>query len=278
VIGRRNQLRIVLGSEATGGDLIGELLEESASSLGTFDLICPQRRVNFVNALIDGDPGTQHRVVYSDVSSVREETILNTISRVASALPDNGVTRSAVLYMGANALDQWLRILDPVQGSLAADCVVACRRLDRLGAEGWSHNQRGQFTDPTDRAQLLHVTGGWPLLIDTVAAHIGTGASATDALAMVRSELDSDLGARLVTATGLPGSALEAAYSALVALGPELLIDVVDDDVEAELRMHHERPPVAVAGLVAVGALNRTPAGTLHLEPVLARLWNEYHK
>jgi hypothetical protein len=198
--------------------------------------------------------------VYLNVTDIQEENFTKALSRADARLPIAGVTRATILFIGAASLDRWLHILDPAQAGLAADSVVACRRLDSIGLEGWSHDQHGQFTDIADRDRLLHITGGWPLLVDAVASYIGGGASAADALAKLRTDLDADLGRQLLHGTGLPGSALDPAYSVLVTLG-------------AELRAHHARPAVAIAGLLAVGALTRTSVGPLSLEPVLARLW-----
>jgi hypothetical protein len=273
VIGRRNQLRIVLGSEATGADQLQDLLREAEQALGTFTLISPPRPAGFLDALIGGERGALHRVVYLNVTDIQEENFTKALSRADARLHIAGVTRATILFIGAASLDRWLHILDPAQAGLAADSVVACRRLDSIGLEGWSHDQHGQFTDIADRDRLLHITGGWPLLVDAVASYIGGGASAADALAKLRTDLDADLGRQLLHGTGLPGSALDPAYSVLVTLGAELLADVADADVEDELRAHHARPAVAIAGLLAVGALTRTSVGPLSLEPVLARLW-----
>jgi len=274
VVGRRNQLRIVLGSAATGADLLHALLAEAEHALGTFTLLTPPTRSGFLDALTGGERGAQHRVVYADVTGVRPETVVEELGLAASLLPGGGVTRSAVLHVDAGALELWLRILDPAQAAPAADSVVACRRLDKIGLERWSHNQHGRFSDSADREKLLAVTSGWPLLVDTVAAHIATGAGTTEALATVRSALDNDLGPRLLDTTGLVNSVLHPAYSALVSIGRDLLVDVPDTDVETELRPHHSRPSVVVAALLAAGALTRNrDDGMLSLEPVLATQW-----
>jgi hypothetical protein len=272
VIGQRNQLRIVFGSRATGADLIGELLDHSSTTLGSFDLIRPGGKKPFLAALEAGTRGGKHRVVFSDVTEVSSENILAEIEEVDDRLPSDGVTRSAVLYLGIEQADVWLQLLDPGQGRLAADSILACRRLDRDGLERWSHEQQGPFSDPADRDQLLEISGGWPLLLDSVAAACAAGTGTSEALMTLRAALHSDLGKDLLTATGLPNSALAPGYAALLDLGADLLADEAEATFE-QVMADAGQPPAALAALIAAGAITRNDDGTLSLEPVLATLW-----
>lgn len=277
VIGRRNQFRIVLGSRATGADLVGDLLEHSKLNLGNFELITPGGKGSFLDELAGGRRGGKHRVVYSDVTSVNSESVRAEIDEAPHRLPGDGVTRSAVLHLGIEQAEVWLELLDPGQGGRAADTVVACRRLNPVGLERWSHQQHGQFSDPAERDRLLEMTGGWPLLIDSVASACANGTSAAQALRDLRTDLDGALGEDLLDATGLPGSVLEPSYAALTAIGAELLTDEEDSTFEQVL-LDAERPAATLAALIAAGAVTRNNDGALSLEPVAAELWQRYHR
>ncbi|MBL8931671.1 MAG: hypothetical protein JNL54_16240 [Kineosporiaceae bacterium] len=273
VIGERNQLRIILGSRATGADLIGDLLVKAAKTFGRFELIKPGRHSVFVEALTTGDRGGKHRVVYSDITTVRGNQILVEIEEAQNLLPGDGVTRSAVLYLGVEQADIWLELLQPGRGRMAADSIVACRRLDRIGLERWSHEQHGQFTDPADLDRLLAQTGGWPMLIDYVArlctANIGT----SEALATLRTHLDGDLGQELLDTSGVTHGVLEPSYTALVEVGPGLLDRETDEAFEEIIAATSGQPDVTLAALIATGAVTREEEGRCSLERILAELW-----
>lgn len=273
VIGERNQLRIIFGSRATGADLIGDLLVKAAKTFGRFDLIKPPRHGAFVEALTTGDRGGKHRVVYSDLTEVRSNQILVEIDEAHDLLPGDGVTRSAVLHLGVEQADIWLELLQPGRGRMAADSIVACRRLDRIGLERWTHEQHGQFTDPGDLDRLLAQTGGWPMLIDYVAglcaAHIGT----SEALATLRSQLDGDLGQGLLDASGVTHGILEPSYTALVEVGHGLLDKETDEAFKEIIAATSSQPDVILAALIATGAVTRDGEGRCSLERVLADLW-----
>lgn len=277
VIGERNQLRIILGSRATGADMIGELLAQARGTLGRFDLIKPSRRSVFIEALTSGERGGRHRVVYSDITDVTgDDKVLAEIDEARNLTPGDGVTRSAVLHLDVARADVWLELLEPGRGRMAADTVVACRRLDRIGLERWSHEQHGQFSDPDEREKLLAQTGGWPLLVDYVAGICAAGAGSSEALATLRTQLDGDLGEELVAAVGIGGSVLEASYGALVALGADLLQAEPDESFEEVIAAHTPQPHVMLAALVATGAVTRNDESSCSLEKVLAEQWTTH--
>lgn len=244
-------------------------------AIGGFDLIRPRGKGQFLDALAAGKRGGKHRVVYSDVTEVSSENVQSQIEAAHHRLPGDGVTRSAMLYLGIEQAEVWLDLLGPGRGRLAADTVVACRRLDRVGLERWSHEQHGQFSDPADRDRLLRLTGEWPLLVDSVAAACAAGIGTSEALMRLRTNLDGELGEKLLDATGLPDSVLKTSYAALVALGAELLTDESESTFE-EVLVNADRP-AALAALIAAGAVTRNDDGTLSLEPVLATLWQAHH-
>lgn len=278
VIGERNQLRVVLGSRATGADMIGKLLEQARGTLGRFELIRPPRLGIFLGALTTGDRGGKHRVVYSDITDVTGDVkVLAEIDEARDLVPGDGVTRSAVLHLDVSRADVWLELLEPVRGRMAADTVVACRRLDRVGLERWSHEQHGQFSDPDEREKLLAQTGGWPLLVDYVAGICAEGVGSSEALATLRTRLDGELGEDLVDAVGISGSVLEPSYAALIGLGADLLQDEPDESFEDIIAAHTSQPQVMLAALTAAGAITRNDNGTCSLERVLAEQWSTHH-
>lgn len=257
-------------------DQAGDLLEHLQASLGRFDLIRPPGKGAFLDALTAGKRGGKHRVVYSDVTDVSSESVISEIEEAHHRMPGGGVTRSAIMYLGIEQSEVWLDLLGPGRSRLAADTIVACRRLDLVGLERWSHEQHGQFSDPADRDRLLAMTGGWPLLVDSVAAACAAGIGASQAMMNLRTDLDNELGQNLIDATGLPNSVLKTSYTTLLELGAELLSDEAESTFEQVL-VDGDRPAAILAALIAAGAVNRNHNGTLSLEPVLAKLWQTHH-
>jgi hypothetical protein len=153
-------------------------------------------------------------------------------------------------------------LLGPGRSRLAADTVVACRRLDLVGLERWSHEQHGQFSDPADRDRLLDMTGGWPLLVDSVAAACAAGIGTSEALVSLRRGIKGALGEDLLASTGLTDFVLTPSYSALVALGAELLADETDSTFE-EVLADAVRPAAMLGAPIAAGAVPRNNDGTL---------------
>ncbi|MHA6622522.1 hypothetical protein [Pseudonocardia sp. DLS-67] len=179
------------------------------------------------------------------------ENVLSGIDEAQLRLPGDGVTRSAILYVGIEQTDVWLELLGPGRGRRAADTVVTSRRLSRVGLERWSHELHGQFSDPADRDRLLTMTGGWPLLIDSVAAACTRGIGTFEALMLLHGDLEGDLGRELLAATNLRADPRGCRPT--------------------------DRPTATLAALIAVGAVGRDDDGTLSLEAVLAQLWQMHH-
>lgn len=268
-----NQVRLVLGSTATGVEKVAPTLRAVRDDLaGRYNLIDTKGRKQFEEALVDGRPG-ERRVVLSDLLAVdaKDATCgasLRTALRERPGTP--GVTRAVVIVSGADQVGFWQEAL--AWGERQGLGVVSLRRFDRRTLRVWSLDT-GRFATDERQARLLAVTGGWPLLVERAVDLAVETESEDAALVELERELASPDGAGdLVDAVGLTVDAqLAAAFDSITALvdAGASLTDLTD----AASLSGHPDPAVAVAALEALAVFDVDDDGAYRVDRVLVRCW-----
>jgi hypothetical protein len=270
-----NQVRIVLGSAATGVPDVAPTLRAVCADLGErYQLLDTRLRRQFEEALVDGRPG-QRRVVLSDLDAVeaKDEACAQALALALRDRPARaGVTRSVVIVAGTGQLGFWQSAL--ADGDQAGLGVVTLRRHDRRSLRVWTMDT-GRFSTEERQARLLEVTGGWPLLVERAAALAAERDSEDAALAEIARELDTpDGAAEFLDTVGLTADErLAASYD-----GVTQFIDSPgaswSDLVDAiGLSGCHPDPVTAAAALDALGVFDVDESGGYALEPLVVRCW-----
>ncbi|GLF95962.1 hypothetical protein [Streptomyces yaizuensis] len=216
---RRNLARVVVGTPATGIDRVAPALREIAESTG-WTMPPVVRRSDFERELTGGTPG-RGRVVVSDLhaKSPVAGTCLSSLESAQRMLPERaGVTRSAVIVAGPRQRALWF-----LPGEREGDIdTVPLRRFTASGLRTWALDMSA-FTSEAALERLTAATGGWPLLVDRVAAGLWEGCGEREALRSVAEWLDTEAGAaEFLRLAGLePGSRLWCAYRAVRELMTE---------------------------------------------------------
>jgi hypothetical protein len=283
-----NQVRVVLGSRATGIGLVGEAIGIAASVGDRF--LLPRvggRRRDFKEQLVAGRPG-EWRVVLDDLYSVapNEGACLEVLEYAQTLRPTAaGVTRSAVIVAGPEQVPLWRAVFEQeISGNDSSKQpvgVVVLRRYTAATLRVWSMDTN-MFTDKDTRARLLQITGGWPVLVDRVQQLVkGVGEAAgtlgTDeheALRLVDRDLGTATGrSELLSATGLTDDErLSRAFGGILSMGVSERFSRGDLDVAAGFAV--DEPEKEVECLIALQAFN-VEDGLYTPEPTLVRCWPE---
>lgn len=262
------QVRVVLGSDATGIADTTTAVKDAAKNRFTVPPV--GKRNAFETALTAGDPG-QRRVIISDLRDFTSEVCTATLRAAVDLTPDRpGVTRSVVLVAGAHQMPFWREVMQ-AEASTPSLGTVALSRHDAKTLRVWTMTaQRFSGGDRID--QLLAVTGGWPFLLEQVAAKVTQASKEPGALAAMEEHLATEAGAaKLVDAVGLRLDAMvERAYGDLVTLLGDDSTDLAGLHVAAESTTD---PEEVIACLDALGVFSRPGKGEYRLEPVLAHAW-----
>ncbi|RSN33168.1 hypothetical protein DL990_14250 [Amycolatopsis sp. WAC 01416] len=274
-----NQVRVVLGSPATGIGMAGEAIRAAASVGTRFTLPRIGGVREFKAQLVDGQPG-EWRVVLDDLFSVapNEGACLEALELAQTLRPTAaGVTRSAVIIAGPEQISLWRGVFeqDSVDGQSAGTVVL--RRFTPATLQVWSMDTN-MFTDKEARANLLRVTGGWPMLVESVQRRTkgdysspgSTGVDEYEALRQVEKHLETPAGRNeLFRASGLGGDArLLRAFAAIRAEAGSQGLSRLDLDVAAGFEI--TTPETDVECLIALQVFN-VDDGIYRPEPTLAR-------
>lgn len=266
VIGEgRNQLRVVVGTAATGADDVPSALAASRDVLGRWELLIPNRASVFEHAVVDG-PARQHRVVFSDLRGVSDDSVIRTVCAAAKRPTNPGATCSAVLLVNPASLPM---AEDAVGGiGIEDDGIVPLHRYTAQSLRAWAVEVESGFTDDEARRRLAEVTGGWPVLI-AEAERITQETNAYRAVAEIEASLPSRAGWLLAT-IGLDEGPLADAWA--------IVMDVLGDDKEpadalAPFLAEDEAVGAAMLrALLAAGVLVDDD-GILSAEPVVTAAW-----
>jgi hypothetical protein len=268
-----NQVRLVLGSEATGIGRVGATLRAVCDDLaGRYTLVDARNRRQFDEALVAGRPG-ERRVVLSDLQAIaaRDAACTDALATALEHRPTaSGVTRAVVLVAGPEQLPFWREAL--AHAERPGFGVVSLRRFDRTTLRVWSLDT-GRFATEERQSRLLATSGGWPALVERAVTLAAQHESEDGALVELGRDLASADGAgALVAATGLTvDDDLATVFDHITALvdAGATLADLHD---AASLAGHLD-PMAAVACLDALGVFDVDEAGTYRVAPLLVQCW-----
>lgn len=169
LLGRRsNQVRVVLGTRATGVCDVAHTLRTLTAGISGWSLPPVGNPSAYKQELAGGRPG-ERRVVISDFvnyrGSVAPETCRDAADLAETLLPRTpGVSRAVILVIDTRQLALWRPLLTGTELTSAAPVVL--RRHDRRSLRGWA--QRVDMFQREDRLERLHeLTGGWPHLVSS---------------------------------------------------------------------------------------------------------------
>jgi hypothetical protein len=268
-----NQVRLVLGSAATGVEKVSATMRAVCTDLaGRYTLVEARGRKTFEDELIAGRPG-ERRVLLSDLLAMdtKDAACVTALEDALHRRPGTpGVTRSAVIVSATAHLGFWQRVF--TQGERHGLGVVSLRRFDRRTLRVWSLDT-GRFATDERQARLLAVTSGWPLLVEQVVEAEGAHQSEDRALDQLQRQLDSPEGAgAFIDAVGLTGDAsLANAFEHITALADACAS--ISDLTEAAALSGHPEPAAAVAAMDALGVFDVGDDGAYRVDPLLVRCW-----
>lgn len=266
VVGRgRTQVRIVVGTPATGVDHVAAAIEAVNPNAGSSRVVKVARSSRLKSALREMPEG--HRVIIDDLAhnEVRIDNLRIALAEALRAPEPASGSRSTVLIVTPA---QYLDLADLVAGA-PGDVdfeVVDCQRYTADGLRAYTLADQG-FAATADRQRVVDATGGWPLLVERVVRE-----ARRHDLPSVLSALDDQDAADLPATTGLD---VEPFASVLVFLadlagGPEtaepfdVLVDMLDEYLDCEA-------PRAVVDALRHGGALAEHEGRLYPEPVLVR-------
>ncbi len=268
-----NQVRVILGSPATGIDDVAQAVRLAADVGNRFTVPAITSRRQFEEELVAGQPG-QRRVVLTDLVALapRDEACIAALTAALEQRPQRpGVTRSAVIIAGLQQMSLWRTVVRQA-GHTPALGAVTLRRYDRKTLSVWALASE-KFSVQERLERLLEVTGGWPILVEQAAARVAAGNDEGQALAALADELASPAGAAaFVDAVGVAADEeLVKAFASMLTLVDSASVTLADLVTAASMAV--DDPDTAVACLQALGVFDIDADGKYRLEPLLARSW-----
>jgi hypothetical protein len=281
-----NQVRVVLGSWATGIDDADDAVRAAANVGSRFSVPAVPTRRQFEEELVAGTPGDR-RVILDNLVRVApsQEACREALELAGTRCPTApGVTRAAVIIAGPPQIGLWREVFAQRDGGapgkpgrLVAE-TVTLRRYNAKTLRVWSL-ETAMFSSEERRALLLQATGGWPMLIERVAQLVkgdpgsSDGMDEADALRKVAAELATPAGAaELVAAVGLSGDEqLSGAFEAVLSVIDSGNLTRADLHVAAGLSV--DQPSVAVECLISLQVFDLDADGKFLPEPLLVRCW-----
>ncbi|GAB3109946.1 hypothetical protein GCM10027160_09570 [Streptomyces calidiresistens] len=263
-----NQVRVVLGTEATGVADVERALREVTGRVAGWT-VPPIGSANAFRKELSAGRAGERRLLISDLVGSSEKSCRESLDAAGTVLPrDSGVTRSVVLVSGVGQLGFWADLL--VGPGADEETVVVLRRHDQRGLKDWA--QRHSLCETDQRlARLTAVTGGWPFLLDRLLELRGREPDQDRLLEKLGTWLRGGEGAeRFVDSVGfLENDTLRTAWSGVLDQFGTEWHDEADTVAAAELAgLPDDVARRAVLCLEALQAFDRD--GTrLRVEPVL---------
>jgi hypothetical protein len=273
-----NVIRVIAGSPATGVSRVRDLLEHSRKGFGArFDLAVTTSPQTYGKALRGGEPGGRRHVVLSQLLNAKPDTIVETITKAMQIQPNAGAVRTVTVLVDVTAPG----VLDLLTGSnlpVSDDDVITLRRATDVGMRGWlSDNELMKaFTDATSQAELMAVTGGWPLLMDLAAAKAPEHTSTRKVCDQVTAYLASiDGAAEFLEAAGLQlDTAAGSAFQSLI----EYAAPVTSDELVELCSVTGSDPERTARTLRILNVLDQSDIdGRWAPEPVTTAAWRRLH-
>ncbi|MFE9045989.1 hypothetical protein ACFYOG_34500 [Streptomyces sp. NPDC007818] len=274
---RRNQVRVVLGSRATGiGDVERTLRDATGRVAGW--ILPPIGNANTYRKQLAAGRADERRLLISDLAQGSDKSCRESLELARTTLPGtSGATRSVVLVSSPDQIGFWRDLLageDTASGD--DDTVVVLRRYDRRGLRDWTQ-QHNVYETEERLTRLAAVTGGWPILLDKVLELRHAHQDQDSALEKLEKWLTTKENVQeFIDAVGLEPTAtagehelIRRCYEAVVGelgVGWNLEADCV---TAAELAgLSPDDAPWALACLESLQALDRQ-GPRLRVEPVL---------
>ncbi|MFE2688964.1 hypothetical protein [Streptomyces mirabilis] len=271
-----NELRIVIGSAATGLDAVAAVLEDQQNRAPSKlePIVSSASPAHYKKLLSTGKPGPMHRIVVMDLRGFSDAAARGSLEQAVTIQPPSGVTRTVVALADAR---------DPEHLALAADfdpdnVLVPLRRATREGVSSWVADVESlaAFAESKARNRLLDVTGGWPLLLDEALKRVLRGQRVPALCKGIEEEIGSGtLGANLLNGLGLvEATDLRDLLTDLAAFDEPLPWD----DVAELLQESHAAPEGALNRLRTLDVLVQDEEQRYLLDPVVRRAWSRHKK
>lgn len=251
--GERSQLRVVVGSPATGIEdvqpCLAALFEKDGSGNFSFkdhSQLDPKR----LRGRFKGSPKKKRRVVSYTLKPGSPSEALTLIRSIGERIAQPEARSTVIFVLEGGSLPIWEALVVPeghggVDGDGAADRLelIELKRWTRAGLRSWAQAQDLPFNEDRSLNELIRVTGGWPLLVDRVVAAYVEKHDWRWAIEGLEQWLESPEGAQeLCEAIGLvPDTPLAAAWSLFIDYGEPIARDefpilAEDDGIEDAAR------------------------------------------
>ncbi|WP_155344714.1 ATP-binding protein [Acrocarpospora pleiomorpha] len=272
-----NQVRLVLGSDATGISMVSDAIRAITDDLGgRFDVDFVTNRRRFEEALTKGAPN-KRRVVLSDLAAAntKPDGCIESRDLALRLRPDTpGVTRSVILVASPTSMPFWASTLTANLPSLS---VVHLRRYTLRTLKIWALDNEA-FVERVD--ELYKATSGWPYLVDQALDLKSSLSGESAAISAIRDDLTTPRGRQnLVDKVGIEqDTQLASAFHGIISLadGPDgaLYTDLITG---AGYYQQHPDPAAAVECLLCLEVFNTDRKGRYRVEPLLAESWRILH-
>ncbi|WP_406446849.1 hypothetical protein OHB14_50100 [Streptomyces sp. NBC_01613] len=269
-----NDLRIVIGSPATGLDTVAAVLEDQRNRAPSKlePIVSSTSRAQYKNLLSTGKPGPLHRIVVVDLSRFHDaDTARVSLQQVTAIQPPSGVTRTVVALADAR---------DAEHLALAAEfdpdnVLVPLRRATPEGISSWITDVEAlaPFAETEARNQLMDATGGWPILLDEALDQALRGRRVPAICKNLHEDVSSaTLGTNLLNGLGLTEATdVRDLLTELAAFDEPLPWD----DVVELLQESHPAPHEVLERLRMLDVLVQDDEQLFLLDPIVRRAWSQ---
>ena len=170
LLAARNQVRVIAGTEALTVARCGRVLrdENANADYGTQSVpIKEATAANLDSACHSAAMTAGHSVVLVDLRTATPATAGEAWTKARDAIATRvGGTLGIVLITGSAQAPLWVRATAEAD---ASSSLTALHRYDNTGLRLWLNQTTIPFQDDASRADLLAVSGGWPMLLNRVA-------------------------------------------------------------------------------------------------------------
>jgi hypothetical protein len=167
----RNQVRVIAGTEALTVERCARVLhDENANAVyGTRSIpIKEATATNLDSACNSASMIAGHSVVLVDLRPATHTAAAEAWDKSRDAIATRvGGTLGIVLITGPAQASLWVRATVEAD---ASSSLTALHRYDNTGLRLWMNEATIPFQDDASRADLLTVSGGWPMLLNRVVA------------------------------------------------------------------------------------------------------------
>ncbi|MFJ3673588.1 hypothetical protein ACIPSE_44825 [Streptomyces sp. NPDC090106] len=267
-----NELRIVIGSTATGLDTVEAVFEDQQNRAPSKlePIVCSKSRQHYKDLLSTGRPGPMHRIVVVELSRFKDlDRARESLRQVETIQPPVGVTRTVVALADACKAEHV---------ALAAEfdpdnALIPLRRVTLEGISSWATDVEAlePFAETEARNRLMEATGGWPILLDAALAQARQGRRVPAICKNVSEAVATgDLGTALLDGLGLTASPdMGTLLTELVAFDEPLPWD----DLVELLQDYHPAPQQALEELCILDVLAQDDEQLYQLDPTVRRAW-----